>query len=93
MTGMATGNYEWLPMPQAAARFGYRHHVSLRRRIRLLRAKGLVIDLGWPPSGYRVGDGRTKGKVVIYWPNPKAALLRSDAPGELLNPRRGRRPA
>lgn len=88
---MASGELEWLPLEEAAISFGYTHHESLRRRLRQLRGRGLVVDIGNPPVRYKVRQGQTKGKIIIYWPNPKVALLRSDAPLELLNPKQGKR--
>ncbi len=83
---------EWLPFSIAATRFGYHHKESLRNRLRQLREQGLVIDTGTPPAEYPIGDATThENKVVLLWPNPKVALLRSDAPAALLNPKRGRR--
>ena len=88
---MLDGNVEWLPLDVAASRFGYGHKESLRRRLRQLRKQGYVLDLGKPPLDYLAKSTDAHGKVVIFWPNSKTALLRSDAPEELLDPRRGRR--
>jgi len=82
---------KWLPLDQAAKHYGYRHADSLRRRLRELRERGYVVDLGNPPSPYKVGKNQSKGKVVIYWPNPNTALIRRDAPAGLLIPKRGKR--
>jgi hypothetical protein len=82
---------EWLPFDIAAKRFGYQHKESLRNRLRQLRAQGFVVDTGRPPADYVPGDSTTEGKVVLLWPNPKVALIRSDAPATLLNPKRGKR--
>ena len=87
----SANNTEWLPLDVAARRFGYSHRESLRRRLRQLRELGYVIDIGTPPTSYRRSDKAESGEVVLMWPNPKTALLRSDAPPELLNPKRGRR--
>ena len=88
---MLNGNVEWLPLDAAAARFGYGHKESLRRRLRQLRKQGKVVDLGKPPSGYVVEGADTMEKVVIFWPNSKTALIRSDASADLFNPRMGKR--
>ena len=82
---------EWLPLDAAARQFGYSHRESLRRRLRQLRKLGHVIDIGTPPASYQRGDMAVGEKVVLMWPNSKTALLRSDAPSKLLNPKRGRR--
>ena len=82
---------KWLPLDQAAGRLGYTHPESLRRRLRVLRMRGKVIDLGKPPQEYKVGKGETKDKIVLYWANANTALLRSDPPAGLLIPRRGKR--
>ncbi len=82
---------EWLPLNVAAERFGYGHHESLRRRLRQLRQLGYVVDIGTPPADYTVSDRAYEGKVNIMWPNPKTALIRSDTPKYLLNPKRGKR--
>jgi hypothetical protein len=88
---MLDGNVEWLPLDVAASRFGYGHKESLRRRLRQLRKQGYVVDLGKPPSVYLSKSTDVIGKVVVFWPNSKTALLHSDAPEKLLDPRRGRR--
>ncbi len=88
---MIETNYEWWPLQEAAKHFKYTHLESLRNRLRVLRQLGKVVDLGTPPAEYKVGVGNTSGKVVLYWPNPNTALLRSDAPTTLLNGRRGKR--
>jgi hypothetical protein len=82
---------EWLPFDMAATRFGYNHKESLRNRIRQLRERELVVDTGNPPAEYQIGDSTTRKKVVLLWANPKTALVRSDAPVRLLNPKRGKR--
>jgi hypothetical protein len=89
---MNTGNSEWLPLDLAAERFGYAHKESLSRRLRQLRRENLVIDTGRPPAGYRQTQPAESAPIVLMWPNPKTALLRSDAPCELLGARRGRPP-
>jgi hypothetical protein len=63
---MLDGNVEWLPLDVAAARFGYGHKESLRRRLRQLRKKGKVVDLGKPPPKYPLGEVDNPGKVLIY---------------------------
>jgi len=83
--------YRWLPLVEAAKHFGYRHPGSLRNRLRVLRKLGFVVDIGSPPPQYKVGDINVEDKVVLYWPNAKTALLRSDAPPTLLNPKTGKR--
>lgn len=87
---MPGNTQEWLPLDQAAAHFGYSHPENLRQRLRQLRKRGQVTDIGRPP-GYPVADRVGRHKVVIMWPNPQTALLRCDAPATLLNPKRGRR--
>jgi hypothetical protein len=82
----------WFSINQAAAHFGYHHPESLRRRLRSLRGQGFVVDLGDPPSRYKVADRAGRGKIVIYWLNARTALIRSDAPRNLLNPKMGKRP-
>ena len=88
---MLDETYKWLPLGEAAKHFGYSHPDSLRNRLRELRKRGKVIDLGTPPIEYKVGKGGIKDKIVLYWANPNTALLRSDAPTELLIPKRGKR--
>ena len=88
---MPDGKREWWPLDVAAEKFGY-HPESLRRRLRQLRQLGSVVDLGRPPDSYKVSQRASEGKIILQWPNPDTALLRSDAPPELLNPRRGKRP-
>ena len=87
---MKTEIAEWLPLDIAAKQFGYAHKESLSRRLRQLRREKLVIDTGRPPAGYRQSAPGESARIVLMWPNPKTALLRSDAPAELLNARRGR---
>ena len=83
---------EWLPLDIAAERFGYAHKESLSRRLRQLRNQKMVIDIGRPPAGYQNRKPNKSVRIVIMWPNPKTALLRSDAPIELLGAHRGRPP-
>jgi hypothetical protein len=77
-------------MDVAAERMGY-HPESLRQRVRQLRQQGKVTDIGRPPAEYPVGDDALPGQVVVMWPNPQVALIRSDVPPDLLIPKRGRR--
>ena len=89
---MKTETEEWLPLDIAAEQFGYAHKESLSRRLRQLRNRKLVIDIGRPPTSYENIKPRKSAGIVVMWPNPKTALLRADAPGELLGARRGRPP-
>ena len=82
---------EWLTLAEGARHFGYQHVDSLRNRIRQLRKRGKVVDLGSPPSEYQRRTRQGIGKVVLFWVNPNTALLRSDASPVILDPRRGRR--
>ncbi len=82
---------EWLPLDIASHQFGYTHKESLTRRIRQLRQEGKVKDLGRPPASYRTQTQPQKPYLVVMWPNPKTALLRSDASKKLLNSSRGKR--
>lgn len=86
-------DWEWLPLDVAGQRLGYAHKQSLTFRLRQLRQLGYVVDIGRPPAPYPVGDSSQigNGKVIVMWPNPKVALLRSDAPPCLLKPKRGKR--
>ncbi len=90
---MASKKTDWLPLHVAAQRFGYRHRESLRRRLRQLRRQGFIQDLGWPPGEYNKTQRNETATVVLMWPNPQTALLRSDAPQSLLRAKRGRPPA
>lgn len=87
---MKTAIAEWLPLDIAAKQFGYAHKESLSRRLRQLRREKLVIDTGRPPADYQRSAPDESAEVVLMWPNPKTALLRSDAPAELLAAKRGR---
>jgi hypothetical protein len=87
---MKTETAEWLPLDIAAKQFGYAHKESLSRRLRQLRREKLVIDTGRPAAGYRQSAPSESASIVLKWPNPKTALLRSDAPAELLAAKRGR---
>lgn len=82
--------FEWLPLDIAATRWGYTYE-GLRRRLRQLRQLNFVVDVGRPPADYSVGDSELDSKIVIMWPNPQTALIRSNVPPELLNPKRGKR--
>lgn len=84
----------WLTIPEAQAQFGYSVNDTLTRRLRQLRGRGLVIDLGNPPKTYPVteDDVDTTEKVVVYWINTRTALIRANAPPELLNAKKGKRP-
>ena len=91
---MTATPYDWLSLNAATRHFGYSHKNSLTTRLRQLRRRGLVIDLGTPPASYPASAANPKrtDKVVMLWPHPKTALIRSDAPIHLLNAKRGRRP-
>jgi hypothetical protein len=91
MPRQKSGQQQWLSSRAAATYFGYSHPENLRQRLRQLRESGYVVDVGNPPEMYSVSHGPTKGKVVLMWANPKTFLVSSDAPRELLNPRRGKR--
>lgn len=84
-------NTLWLPLDEAAKRFGYKQLGNFRRRLRRLREQGYVVDIGKVPPPYAAGDGGGEGKIVLYWPNHNTSLIRSDAPKELLNPKLGKR--
>jgi len=88
---MINDDIEWLSLDKAAAHLGYSHTESFRKRIRQLRNQGKVIDKGNPPSIYTIENGASSGSLTIFWPNPKTALIRSDASPNLLNSRRGKR--
>ena len=79
---------DWLTFDQAAKKFGY-NSKALPRRIRQLRELGYVSDIGNPPAEY--AKLKNTGQVVILWANPKAAMIKSDAPEELFKPGAGRR--
>ena len=81
---------EWLPLDIAAEQFGYAHKESLSRRLRQLRKRGKVRDIGRPPAAYRDTEPEVDAEITIMWPNPKTALLRNDAPLSLLRSSRGR---
>ena len=81
---------DWLPLDLAADHFGYAHKESLRRRLRQLRERGLVLDIGRPPNAYQKVETKEEAPITLMWPNPKTALLKRDAPPELLAAKRGR---
>lgn len=82
---------EWLPLEEAANRFGYAHKESISRRLRQLRKRGLVADIGRPPEQYANIPKPENAAIVLMWPNPTAALIHQDAPAKLLDSRRGKR--
>lgn len=82
---------KWLPLDQAAKYFGYSHPENLRQRLRALRKRGKVADMGKPPLKYDVVKKAKKDRIVVYWLNPKTALLSIDVPAGLLIPKRGKR--
>lgn len=88
--GMSHTELEWMPIDEAARHFGYSVE-GLRRRLRQLRQQRKLVDVGHPPADYPASDSTPKGSVVVYWVNPRVALLRRDAPRALLDARRGRR--
>ena len=81
---------QWLPLDAAARQFGYAHKESLSRRLRQLRERGKVRDIGRPSVPYRGTEQQEDAVITIMWPNPKTALLQIDAPPELLTANRGR---
>ena len=87
---MKTDTEEWLPLDIAARQFSYAHKESLSRRLRQLRERGVVRDIGRPPASYRDTEPTAEAEITIMWPNPKTALLRNDAPWSLLRSSRGR---
>ena len=87
---MQTRNAQWLPLDIAAKQFGYAHKESLSRRLRQLRVRGLVRDIGRSPAAYRDQEKKEDAAITIMWPNPKTALLEINAPKELLTANRGR---
>ena len=87
---MKTDTEEWLPLDIAARQFSYSHKESLSRRLRQLRERGVVRDIGRPPVAYRDTVPKADAEITIMWPNPKTALLRNDGPSSLLQSSRGR---
>ena len=81
---------DWLPLDLAADHFCYAHKESLRRRLRQLRERGLVHDIGRPPVAYEEVERKANAPITIMWPNPRTALLHRAAPPELLAAKRGR---
>ena len=81
---------DWLPLDLAADHFGYAHKESLRRRLRQLRERGLVHDIGRPPDAYQKAEPKEEAPITLMWPNPRTALLHRDTPPELLAAKRGR---
>jgi hypothetical protein len=81
----------WLSLDEAAKHFGYSHPENLRQRLRELRRRGKVVDTGKPPSEYKAVKKATKDKIVVYWLNPKTAMLSINVPSGLLVPKRGKR--
>jgi hypothetical protein len=79
---------EWLTFKQAAAKFGYSRE-GFRDRLRQLRELGYVADIGSAPAEY--AHLKITGQVVVMWANPKAGLVRSDAPANLFNSSHGYR--
>lgn len=84
-------NVEWLPLEEAAIRYGYAHKESISRRLRQLRKRGHVADIGRPPAEYANSPMPEKAAIVLMWPNPTATLIHQDAPAELLDSKRGKR--
>lgn len=87
---MTTRNGKWLPLDVAANHFGYAHKESLSRRLRQLRKRGLVRDIGRPPEAYQETENNVEASITIMWPNPKTALMDGAAPPALLTAKRGR---
>lgn len=87
---MSKDSFEWMSLYQAAAHFGYKHPESLRQRLRKLREKGDLVDIGSPPARYKAGKSDFR-KIVVFWINSRTPLIRSDAPQNLLIPLRGKR--
>ena len=88
---MINNELNWLPLDEGAVHFGYKHPESFRRRLRQLRNLGHIVDIGKPPHHYPTMDQVSTDKILLMWPNPKTALIRSDASANLLNPKRGKR--
>lgn len=80
---------QWISIPQAAKLFGYKQPDSIRRRLRQLRERGLVQDLGNPPQEY--APSNEPRPVRIYWVNPVTMLLDPTASKDLLIPKPGKR--
>jgi hypothetical protein len=88
---MVKGDSDWMSLAQAAARLGYKHAESLRHRLRQLRRRGELVDVGSPPDRYKTGNADSH-HVVLFWVNSRTPLIRGDVRTSLLIPRRGRRP-
>ncbi len=82
---------QWLPLDIATKQFRYAHKESFSRRLRQLRRQGFVADIGNPPKLYFNKKEIENASIVLFWPNPKTALLRQDASPELLKASRGKR--
>ena len=87
---MNTETEEWLPLDVAAKHFGYAHKESLSRRLRQLRKRGLIRDIGRPPDAYHDKEIKSDAAITIMWPNPKTALLYHKVSPTLLTAKRGR---
>jgi DNA-binding Lrp family transcriptional regulator len=85
-----TYDYTWEPLDIAAAELGYSLE-GLRRRLRQLREQGHIVDTGRPPNSYIAKEKSKEAVVVLFWPNSKNVLIRSDAPRQLLVAKRGKR--
>ena len=84
-------NIEWLPLEDAATRYGYAHKESLSRRLRQLRQRGFVADIGHPPGKYANRPNNENAAIILMWPNPITTLIHQDAPATLLDSKRGKR--
>lgn len=79
----------WMTMDNAARHYGYSSSATLRQRIRQLREAGKVSDEGNSPDGCaEVKDA----PIRIFWAHPRTMMIADNAPADLLNPKRGRRP-
>ena len=87
---MKTETEEWLPLDIAAEQFGYAHKESLSRRLRQLRKRGKVRDIGRPPAAYLDIKPEADPEIIVMWPNPKTALLHCKVSPALLSAKRGR---
>lgn len=85
-------NTNWLTIGEAAEQLGYNHIESLRYRLRTLRKRGLVADLGNPPKRYPAHTGDTTGMVILQWVNPVAFMVSGDLPANLFDNKQGGRP-
>ena len=84
---------EWLSVRNAAQKFGYCNQESLRRRLRQLRKRGFIVDVGEPPSKYVKERNKhtNQSKIYLYWSSPTTMFIRADAPKHFLNSKRGKR--